>query len=149
MAFDDDDDRLTGERVARRARPLEDDDESYEKKPLQQSSGELTADEKQWGMFCHLSALAGLLVGGFLIIGPLICWLVKKDTSKFVDFNGKESVNFQISMMIYGFVCAITIIGIPIAFLVGIYAVIMPIIAGMKAQNGEWYEYQMILRIIK
>jgi len=149
MAFDDDDERLASERPARRARPLEDDDESYEKKPLRTSSGELTADDKQWGMFCHLSSLAGFIVPGGNIIGPLVCWMMKKETSSFVDYHGKESLNFQISMFVYILICFATIIGALLVPIIGIYALIMPIIAAMKAQNGELYEYQMIFRIIK
>jgi uncharacterized protein len=114
-----------------------------------QSPGSLTAEDKQWGMFCHLSALAGLLVGGLFIVGPLVCWLMKKDTSKFVDYHGKESVNFQLCLLIVTFICAITIIGIPIAFLLLIAAIVMPIIAGMKANEGEYYQYPYIFRLIK
>ena len=57
-------------------------------------------EEKQWGMFCHLSALVGLLHGGLTFLGPLVCWLVKKDTSRFVDDQGKEALNFQITLFI-------------------------------------------------
>jgi uncharacterized Tic20 family protein len=120
----------------------------------EESAGELTAEEKQWGMFCHLAALLGLMVGGMCFIGPLVCWLFKKDMSKFVDYNGKESVNFQINMLIY------VLISIPIAivtcgfgavltFAIVIYGIVMPIIAGMKANNGEWYRYPYTFRILK
>src|SRR5437868_13443376 len=85
-------------------------------RPVQESPGALTAEDKQWAMFCHMSALAGLLVGGLFIVGPIVCWLIKKDASKFVDYHGKESVNFQLCIMIVSIICAITIIGIPIVF---------------------------------
>ena len=148
MAFDEEE-RLTSERSARRARPV-DDDEEYEERPRRQrSDGELTADDKQWGMFCHLSSLAGFVVPMGNIIGPVVCWMMKKETSRFVDYHGKESLNFQISMIIYCLICMVTIIGIPLVFLIGIYGLIMPIIAGLKAQEGELYEYQMIFRLVK
>src|SRR5687767_11747875 len=61
-----------------------------------------------WGMLCHLSALAGFVVPFFgCIIGPLVVWLIKKDEFPFVNDQGKESLNFQISMTIY---CAIAFI---------------------------------------
>lgn len=116
--------------------------------------GALTAEDKQWGMFCHLSALLGLLVGGLTFIGPLVCWLVKKDSSRFVDYHGKESVNFQINILVYYLIAfAITVatcgIAIPLVLLVMIYGIVMPIIAGLKANNGETYEYPATIRIIK
>src|SRR5580704_14781621 len=76
------------------------------------STGDVTAEEKQWGMFCHMSALAGLVIGGLLIVGPLICWLIKKDTSRFVDYHGKEALNFQINILAYTLICFVTILGI-------------------------------------
>jgi uncharacterized protein len=116
------------------------------------SFGEVTAEEKQWGMFCHLSALAGLVVGGLFFIGPLVCWLIKKDTSRFVDYHGKESLNFQINMFIYSLICAalaFVLIGFLLLPIVMIYAIVMPIIAGLKANEGEMYEYPYTFRLIK
>src|SRR5438067_1415460 len=57
----------------------------------------LTSEEKTWGMLCHLSTLLAYAAGGLTFIGPLVCWLIKKDTSKFVDYHGKESLNFQLN----------------------------------------------------
>jgi uncharacterized Tic20 family protein len=122
--------------------------------PAEEAPAELTQEEKQWGMFCHLSALLGLLVGGLTFVGPLVCWLLKKDTSPFVDYNGKESLNFQINILIY------TLISIPIAIVtcgfgavltiaILIYGIVMPIIAGLKANNGEKYQYPYTFRLIK
>ena len=67
-------------------------------------------EEKTWGMLCHLLALTGLVIPIGVIVGPLIMWLVKKDESEFVDYHGKESLNFQITMMIgvvIGFITSI------------------------------------------
>lgn len=63
-----------------------------------------------WAMLCHLSSLAWLLfsllaIPPFVfinIIGPLIVWFAKKNESEFIDANGRESINFQISMTLYG-----------------------------------------------
>ncbi|HLW68200.1 MAG TPA: DUF4870 domain-containing protein [Gemmataceae bacterium] len=114
----------------------------------------LTQDEKTWGMLCHLSALVGLAVGGFTFLGPLICWLVKKDESAFIDRHGKESLNFQLNMLV------LALLTIPLVFItfgilfflplaVAVVAIVMPIIAGMKANNGEEYQYPYIVRVIK
>jgi uncharacterized Tic20 family protein len=115
------------------------------------SVGSLTAEDKQWGMFCHLSVLAGFLVGGLFFIGPLICWLIKKDTSKFADYHGKEALNFGISIFVYMIVSAMlsaVLIGIPLLIAVMIFGVVMPIIAGMKANEGEHYKYSYIFRVL-
>jgi uncharacterized protein len=121
--------------------------------PTSASPGELTQDEKTWGMFCHLSALLGLVVGGLTFIGPLICWLVKKDTSKFVDYHGKESLNFQLNIFVYYMVAvAITAatcgLAFPLLFVPIVYGIVMPIIAGMKANEGQLYRYPATLRVI-
>jgi uncharacterized protein len=120
-------------------------------RPLRKKSrrGRLTAEDKQWGMFCHLSGLAGAIIPFGNIIGPLVCWSMKKEESRFVDYHGKESVNFQICLMIVCMICFITIIGIPIAMLLGIAGIVMPILAGLKANEGEYYEYPYIFRVIK
>src|SRR6516225_2215802 len=65
----------------------------------------LTSEEKTWGMPCHLSAFLGYFAAGLTFVGPLICWLVKKDTSKFVDHHGKESLNFNLKVLGYNIVC--------------------------------------------
>ena len=113
----------------------------------------LSREEKTWGMLCHLSTLLSYLAAGLTFIGPLVCWLVKKDTSRFVDYHGKESLNFQLNILIY------TLIGIALipcffigAFLlavVHIYNPICVIIAGIKANNGELFRYPFIFRPIK
>lgn len=111
-------------------------------------------------MFAHLSALAALVTGGLgCIIGPLIIWLVKKDTMPFVDDQGKEALNFNITIAIA--VVALTVVGTILlviligflfyfaAFLVGVYWLVMTIIAGIKANEGVAYRYPLTLRLIK
>src|SRR5579885_1600590 len=75
------------------------------------------SDVRMWGMLCHLSALSAYFTGFGGILGPLIVWLVKKDEIPFVDDQGKESLNFQISMLIYhlvGIALLMCVIGIPV-----------------------------------
>src|SRR5262249_37422123 len=97
----------------------------------------LKPDERQWGMFAHLSALAGLVVG-FWFIGPLVIWLMKKEESAFVERHAKEALNFQITMTIASIVAALSIfcvIGIVLLPLLFIANVILVIVAGMKANE--------------
>lgn len=105
-----------------------------------------------------MSMLAHLLVflGGF--IAPLIIWLIYKDRSALVNHHGKEQLNFQISLTIYSlalFVFAVITLGIgaliavPAIWGLAIYAVIMLIVAGIAANNGEYYRIPLTMRLIK
>jgi uncharacterized Tic20 family protein len=120
--------------------------------------GPITSEEKTWGMLCHLSAFLGYFAAGMTFVGPLICWLIKKDTSKFVDYNGKESLNFHINVLAYDVICIIGIfatcgIGIfifgPLLAVIHIYVIVIMIVAGLKANAGEYFKYPAIIRIIK
>ncbi|MFO7866583.1 MAG: DUF4870 domain-containing protein [Candidatus Aminicenantes bacterium] len=109
-------------------------------------------EERNWGMFCHLAALAGFIVPFGNVIGPLIIWLIKKDESEFVNEQGKESLNFQISFSIYAIVAALLIvivIGIILLIGLGIAMLILVIVAAIKASNGEKYSYPLTVRFIK
>lgn len=117
----------------------------------------LKTEEKQarnWVVFCHSG---GLVTVSFVnLIIPLVIWLMKKDESPFIDEQGKEIVNFQISIAIYGsvlFLIAFTVIGMPITFLgmfILVAANIISIIKGaIKASNGEQFLYPINLRLIK
>jgi uncharacterized Tic20 family protein len=113
---------------------------------------ELTADAKNWGMFCHLAALLGF-IPPFLgvIIGPLVVWLIKGKEHPFIDANGKESVNFQISMLIYSAILSVTIcIGIGLVLLPILWTidVVLVIVASVKASNGLVYRYPLTLRLV-
>jgi uncharacterized protein len=112
----------------------------------------LTESERNWAMFCHLSALAGFLFPFGAIIGPLICWLSKKDESLWVYLNGRNSLNFQLSMLLY-IVLAIPlifiIVGIPIVASLGILKVICVIIASVKASKGETFRYPLVIPFIQ
>ncbi len=110
-------------------------------------------DERMWGMFCHLAALAafvGIPLGN--ILGPLIVWLIKRDEFPFVADQGKESLNFQISMSIYGLICIplmFVVIGIFLLFALMIVDVVFIVIATMKANEGTLYRYPLTIRLIK
>jgi uncharacterized protein len=114
---------------------------------------ELTPDEKTWAMLCHISGLAGYLgvVPFASVIGPLIVWLLKKDTSAFVDEHGKESLNFQITMSIFyaiAILLCIVIIGFFILAFLGIWLIVLVIIAAIKASNGEHFRYPLTIRLV-
>lgn len=114
--------------------------------------GELSKDAKTFGMLTHLIAFAGFIFPFGNLIGPLVIWLLKKDEFPFVDDQGKESLNFQISMTIYAMISIILIavvIGIILIIAVVVFEVIMVIIASIRANEGVKYRYPLTIRFIK
>jgi uncharacterized Tic20 family protein len=115
-------------------------------------SSPISADERQMAMWCHLASLAGFIVPGGNLLGPLILWLTKRETMPFVDREGKESVNFQISIFIYALVSAVLIpvfcIGIFLLVAVGIFALVYAILAALEANKGNPYKYPLCIRFI-
>ena len=105
--------------------------------------------ERTWAMFCHLAGLAWFIPPFGNIIAPLIIWLLKKDESALVDNQGKEAVNFQISVTIYAVVCIATIIASPLFLAVIVFDVVMIIIATITASEGQEYRYPLCIRFIK
>jgi uncharacterized Tic20 family protein len=112
---------------------------------------QLSSDEKNWAMFCHLSTFVGAIVPFGNIIAPLVIWLLKKEESEFVDYHGREAVNFQITISI-AYVVAFVLIFVLIGFLLlpalMIFDLVVTIIAAVKASNGEYYRYPLSIRLI-
>ena len=117
---------------------------------------EINKDERTWAMLAHLSGFAMYLTGIGHILGPLIVWLLKRDGSPFIDDQGKEALNFNITYSIYviiAVICAITIIGlvvaIPMFFVLPILHIVFMIVAGIKANEGVAFRYPATIRFIK
>ena len=106
-------------------------------------------DEKTYLTLMHISQLAGFLAPliGFII--PLILWIANKDVNPKVDWHGKNIMNFIISFVIYAAILCITIVGIPLAIVVGIIYIVFVIIAAVKANNGEDWKYPLTIEFIK
>jgi uncharacterized Tic20 family protein len=106
-----------------------------------------------WAMLCHLLGLCAFIGIPFgNIIGPLVVWLIKGKEFEFVDEQGKEALNFQIAITIYGFIAGLLIlvfIGWILLFALAIADIVFIIIASMKANDGESYRYPYIFRLIK
>lgn len=120
----------------------------YQPPPIQPLSPQ---EERTWGMLCHLSALSAFVTGIGAILGPLIVWLIKKDQSAFVDAQGKESVNFQLSCLIYAIVSSIlcfVLIGILLLIALGVFWLVEVIIASVAANNGNYHRYPLCIRFI-
>ncbi len=110
-------------------------------------------EARQWATICHVVALVGLLGNGIgFLLGPLVVWLIKRQDDPFIDEQGKEAVNFQITMLIAAIVsvplCFI-LVGFVLIVIVGILAIVCPIIGALKANEGAHYRYPLSIRFIK
>jgi len=108
---------------------------------------EVSKEAKQMAMLAHILAIPG----GF--VGPLIIFLLKKDESEFIEFHSREALNFQITLLLASFVgvgftffCLLGVVFIPAIVIVDI---VFCILAGIKANDGEKYEYPVSIRIVK
>ena len=120
----------------------------------QQTTGTdtISKEERTWGMLCHLIVLSGFIIPFASIIAPLVIWLIKKDEMPFVNDQGKESLNFQITILIgfiISFILAFVFIGFLLMIALAIFDLIMVIVAAMKANEGVRYRYPYNLRFIK
>lgn len=123
----------------------------------------LSSTERNWCMWCHLSALAGYIIPFGTILGPLIVWQMKRTEFLAVDQHGKEALNFQLSVLIYllaggmvAFFSVLICVGwlllpvlIPALCLIPIVSLIFTIIAGIKGGDGVLYRYPLTLRLVK
>jgi uncharacterized Tic20 family protein len=99
-----------------------------------------------WAMLGHVGAI---LIG---FIAPLITWLVFRERSAFVDDQGKESLNFQITVVIayvVASVLAVLLIGFLLYPIIWLASLVLCIMAGIAANRGERYRYPFTLRLIK
>ena len=103
-------------------------------------------------MFAHLSALSGVVIPFGNIIGPLVVWQIKKDVHPFIDDQGKEALNFQISVALAAVLCfvlMVVVIGFPLLALLSVAAVVLVVIAGIKANEGQRYRYPFTWRVVR
>ncbi|WP_053150280.1 DUF4870 domain-containing protein [Pseudomonas sp. P97.38] len=109
-------------------------------------------EARQWAMFCHLSALLGIWIPFGTLIGPLVLWQLKRESDPFIDAQGKEALNFQITVAIasaISLLLMIVVIGFFLFGLVAIGALVLTIIAGVKANEGQPYRYPFTWRLVK
>jgi uncharacterized Tic20 family protein len=119
-------------------------------------------DENQvrmWNMFCHLSALSGVMIPFGNVIGPLLIWQIKKQEIPSVEAHGKASLNFQLTVLlavaactVLGFILSVILVGVLFFFLippVAICGLVFAVIAGVKANEGKEYRYPYSLNLVK
>ncbi|MCP8466946.1 DUF4870 domain-containing protein [Pseudomonas sp. ZM23] len=114
--------------------------------------GQPSQEARQWAMFCHLAAFLGFFLPIGNLIGPLIIWQLKRETDAFVDQQGKEALNFQITVTIaltISCLLMLLLVGFVLAGLVVVAALILTIIAGVKASEGVDYRYPFTWRPLR
>lgn len=125
--------------------------------------GTPSKEERQWAMFGHLSALLGGLltsgVGGWgSFLGPLVIWLMKKDELPFAADQAKEALNFNITVSAIFLILLIFTVGsfgigivltAPLMLVVGLTALVLVVIAAIKANDGVAYRYPFAIRLVK
>ena len=105
--------------------------------------------ENTYLMLMHLSQFLGLIIPLAGFVAPVLMWIMNKDTNANVDLHGKNILNFTISYLIYSAVLAITIIGIPLLVVLGIIYIVFIVMAGVKANNDEYWRYPFIIQFFK
>lgn len=113
--------------------------------------GSPSKQERTWAMLCHLSVV-GQIFFPILMLGPLLIWLLKGDEMPFVKMQGKEALNFQITLFLAGIVCWILVLAFGLGFLLmgilWVYSVVVGIIGAVKTNEGVAYRYGLNLRLI-
>lgn len=125
---------------------------NYNMQPQPQMTSLQTTEQKQWGMFTHLSQLLNFVIPFGGIAAPVIIWQLKKDEIPALDAHGKMIVNWLLSCLIYGavsFILAFVLIGFLGFIALFVMGVAFPIIGGIKANNGELWEYPLTIKFLK
>lgn len=108
--------------------------------------------ERTWAAFTHLSALSGFIIPLGNLLVPLVIWLLKRHDYVLVDDQGREALNFQISITLYTLVAALLVklfIGVILLPLLLLFWVVMTIVAAVKSSDGMRFRYPLTLRLIK
>jgi uncharacterized protein len=117
-----------------------------------------TQDERTWAMIGHLAAFTAFISGIGCVVGPLLVWLIKRDTLPFAGEQALEALNFNITVVLAGIALWIFIIitlgigallAVPLGLALFCGWLVLTIIAAVKANNGEHYRYPFALRLVK
>jgi uncharacterized Tic20 family protein len=116
---------------------------------LSSALNQVTTDVNLWSMFIHLSQLCGYLLPLAGLVVPIILWQVKKNDSPLIDQHGRVVTNWIISSLIYYVVAGLltfVFIGIPLLFVLVLICIVFPIVGGIRANNGEVWQYPMSIK---
>lgn len=108
-------------------------------------------DERRWAMWVHLSGLVGYVVG-LVFLGPLIIWCAKRDESEFLDAQGRQALNFSITVtLMWGvtWLLSFVVIGFLIMPVLAVFHVACVVLATMSASRGEPFEYPVAITFVR
>lgn len=117
-----------------------------------------SGEERSWALVGHLSALSAFITGFGCVLGPLLVWLVKRDSMPFAADQAKEALNFNITVVIVGIgLWAVTVgtffigalLTVPLALVLFVGWLVLTILAAIKANEGVAYRYPFTLRLVK
>lgn len=112
-----------------------------------------SAEARKWAMLCHYAAFAWFLapmVGN--VVGPLVVWQLKRESDPYVDEQGREALNFQLTLSLALMVCGVLawlLIGFPLMLLVSVIGLVLTVIGGIKANEGRPWRYPFCIRFLK
>lgn len=109
-------------------------------------------EARSWAMLCHLAALAGLVCPFGNVIGPLILWALKHEDSPLVDQQGREAINFQLTIalaIMISMPLVFILIGIPLIIMLAAFDLVLIVVAAVKVNDGENYRYPCTLRFFR
>lgn len=112
-----------------------------------------SAEARKWAMLCHYAAFAWFLapmIGN--VVGPLVVWQLKRESHPFVDAQGKEALNFQITLSLALMLCGLLawlLIGFPLMALVSVVGLVLTVIGGIRANEGKPWRYPFCLRLLR
>jgi len=112
-----------------------------------------STSERNWAVFCHLGGFAVYLLPFALgnVVVPLVLWMMKRHDSAFVDGHGREALNFQISVTLYGIAIGLlawVLIGFLLIVPLAVFQFVLMVIASVRASQGEPYRYPLTIRLI-
>ncbi|WP_084103262.1 DUF4870 domain-containing protein [Demequina sp. NBRC 110056] len=120
----------------------------------------LESEARMWSMLIHVVAAGAMVLSaGFLgFVVPLVLWLIYRERSALVDFHGKQNLNLQITVLVSGaaaFIVGLLLLGVglfvtlPLWGLYALYALIISIVAGVKAHGGQYYKVPLIIPFVR
>lgn len=119
--------------------------------PAGPAHGPAPAESRNWAMAAHLSAFVVFLGLPLPFIGPLVVWLLRRDTDLYAADHAKEALNFNITatiVLVVATASLLVLVGFLLLPAAAITWFVLVIIGGVKASNGEVYRYPLTIRFV-
>lgn len=120
--------------------------------PGETPPGGFSNEERLWATLAHLSGLAGWVIPLGNVVAPLLIWLWQREKSVLVEDQAKEALNFQLTVTLAAtasFVLMYVLIGFLLIVIVGLFALVMMVIAAIKANRARFYRYPLTFRFVR